>query len=158
MNAGTVAAIITALFTLISGLTAAYLGYRASRQTAKADLVAAQFESQDEHAKNLQASLEAERTENERLHALIRDLRNDIDHGDRRAKDAINEARTECAELRGHLRDMLSNLRALQSVVVDEMARAAADVVATQTEHLIHKEVEDEVKSFLRQAPREEPT
>lgn len=126
MNGGTFAAILVGFFGLVSGIVAAWLSYRASRNTAQADEVAAAFEAYDALVQNhrseidrLRADLITERaghrSEEERLRGLIEEARDET----LRAEERCRSCNVERAEL-------LADLSALRSIVVDEVARTAA--------------------------------
>lgn len=126
MNGGTLAAILVGFFGLVSGVVAAWLSYRAQRNTAQADEVAAAFQAYDDLLRNhreeidrLRADLTASRAETSdegsRLRSLIEDARQEVRHAEARCR-ACNEERAE----------LLADLSALRAIVVDEVARSAA--------------------------------
>lgn len=156
MSGGTLAALATGVFGLISGAIAAVLSYRAQRNTAQADEVASAFEAYDELVKNLQAENTRMRTA---AAAEREDARVELDKLRARLRDAADElgaCESRCRECRGEVGDLLADLAALRSIVIDEIARSAAgQTIDEHHEHLTPGEQEElaAIRQFLDRLP-----
>lgn len=111
MNGGTAGSIIVSFAAALAAVISAWLSMRAQKRTAQVGEAAAAFEGYDELAKNY-------REEIADLRQQVRDARGDM---------ADCEAR--CRDCRNEIGELVLALATLRSVVMDEVAQAAADVV-----------------------------
>lgn len=160
MNAGTAAALGTAVFAFLGAVFAAFLSYRGQRSSAKADTVAAQFEAYDELVNNL-------RKEVERLHGDVtaakdeareaveqerHQARTEINAWLERSNRQLDECEHRCQQCRAEVGDLHADLAALRAIVRDEVVRdVAADAIARAGGD---PEVEARrVRDFIRRLP-----
>lgn len=126
MTGGTAAAIVVGFFGLVSGMYAARLSYKASKRTARADEIAAAFDAYDDLLRNYVAEIA-------RLTEKLGTMQRDADESAERFRVRLNTATEEiataenrCRECRAEVADLLADLAALRSIVIDEVAKSAA--------------------------------
>lgn len=143
MNGPVIAALVTGFFGMVSGLVAAVLSSRATRRTAEVGQAAAVFESYGELV--------------DRLEGDVTRLKGEL--GDERAA-RLRERReylTDLSTCRRQIRDLTLALSTLRSVVLDEVARTAADAVLDEHADVVEEAHElDQIRTFLgHMAPEE---
>lgn len=132
MTAEGIAAIMVALIGAVSGVTSAVLSAKARKRTAQIGEAAKVFESWDRLA--------------EQHGAEINRLVERLEHAD----EEITRCEERCARCNEQIGDLVATVHTLQSVVRDEVVKAAADVVLQAVHEDAGAEL-DQVRRFLRE-------
>lgn len=138
MNGETIGAIVVACISTLTGVVSAVLSYNARKRTDRLAGAAAAFEAYDELAANY-------RTELGRIQDRLR-----------QAEEDVQSAEERCRACNKEVAGLMSVISTLRAVVLDEVARTAADAVMTARPALDEDAEVEDVRRFLREARREE--
>lgn len=146
MTGPVIAAIVTGFFSMIVGIIAAVLSFRAQRRTAQVDQAAAVFASYDALVKNLEVD-----------RARLAEEIDEYVERMRVAIEALEGCEGKCRECQEKVGDLLANVASLSAIVTDEIARAAAGTVLDEHDQVAEAAELERIKHFLKTLREENP-